>query len=93
MARASNLRNIRVDDDIWNPAGDRAAGENTDLSKLIRGWLEEYIAGGNVQPSGTRRKVRATAAERQRAAAAVAELLADPGRLVSVALDAIDEGR
>lgn len=42
---AMTLRNIRVDDDLWIAAGERAAEEGTALSVVIRQLLEDYVAG------------------------------------------------
>jgi hypothetical protein len=38
-------RNVRVDDELWERAGTRAADEDTTLSKLIRQWLSDYANG------------------------------------------------
>jgi predicted transcriptional regulator len=40
-----NAHNIRVDDELWERAGARAANEDTDRSTLIRQWLQDYVDG------------------------------------------------
>ena len=37
-------RTIRVSDDLWNRAREKAADEGRNLSELIREWLAEYSA-------------------------------------------------
>lgn len=89
-----NIRNVRVDDDIWGPAGERAASEGTNLSALIRGWLEDYVAGGQVLASGKRApgKVRMSAAERAEVESQLAAVL-DPAVLLSTVLETINAKR
>lgn len=36
-------RTIRVPDDVWNPAREKAETEGTNLSELIREWLTNYV--------------------------------------------------
>jgi hypothetical protein len=38
-------RNIRVEDDLWESATERAKTEGTTLSKLVRQWLADYANG------------------------------------------------
>jgi hypothetical protein len=42
MAQA---RFIRIDDDTWKKAQQRAAQENTTVSELARAWIEYYAQG------------------------------------------------
>ena len=50
------LRNFRIDDDIYNPAYERAQAEGVSLTELVRGWLSDYAAGrqrvGPGRPAG-----------------------------------------
>jgi antitoxin component of RelBE/YafQ-DinJ toxin-antitoxin module len=45
MAPATNLRNVRVDDELWNAAGAAAEAAGTDRSAVIRQLLADYVAG------------------------------------------------
>jgi hypothetical protein len=42
---STTARNIRIDDELWSAAGERAKAEGTNNSELIRQWLEDYAAG------------------------------------------------
>lgn len=37
-----SMRKFRVDDEVWTKAAQRATGEGTNPSALIRQWLEDY---------------------------------------------------
>jgi hypothetical protein len=37
-------RTVRVPDDVWKPAQEKAKGEGTDLAKVVNRKLAEYIA-------------------------------------------------
>jgi predicted HicB family RNase H-like nuclease len=39
------MRNIRVPDELWNAAQERAAREDVTLSQLIRRFLRAYAEG------------------------------------------------
>lgn len=80
-----NSHNIRFEDDRWQSAGVRAAAEGTNLSVLIRQWVDDYAAGGEgVRPA----KVRLSAAERD----AVLEALGCLD-IAAVVVDAINKER
>lgn len=87
-----NLRNVRVDDDVWLPAGARARDEDTNLSTLIRGWLADYAAGEPAGPTRGKGKIRLSAAERRMAIESLAKTL-DPGAVLAIALDAVNQTR
>jgi len=36
-------RTVRVPDDVWKPAVEKAESEGTNLSALIREWLVDYV--------------------------------------------------
>lgn len=38
----TNMRYIRVDEELWRKAMTRAHAEGVTLSKLIRDWLDDY---------------------------------------------------
>lgn len=38
-------RKFRDPDNLWVAAGERATAEGTNVSALIRMWLEDYISG------------------------------------------------
>lgn len=78
---AMDLRKFRVDDDLWVAAGARAAAEGTNVSALIRQWLEDYVSGG--QGNANRVKVRLSAAERDAVTAAL-------GGIAETVVDAIN---
>ena len=40
---ATPLRNVRIDDDLWNRAQARADNEGRALSAVIRDLLREYV--------------------------------------------------
>jgi hypothetical protein len=42
---AMKVRNIRTEEQLWDAASEKAKGQGTDLSKLIRQWLTDYNAG------------------------------------------------
>lgn len=87
-----NLKNFRVDDEVWLPAGERAKTEGTNLSALIRQWLADYAETGSPVADGKRAKVRLTAAEQREAVAAISDqIVAD--RILDTALLAINQGR
>lgn len=39
----SKIRHVRVPDDLWQAALERARTEDTDLAKVIRNALREYV--------------------------------------------------
>jgi len=42
--RAGTSRHqVRLDDTLWQAASAKAAAEGTNVSALVRGWLEEYV--------------------------------------------------
>lgn len=43
------LRNIRIDDDLWNAALAKAENEGSNLSEVIREWLETWVKKGDPQ--------------------------------------------
>lgn len=45
MAHNKNMRNIRVEDDLWNKARAKANGEHIPLAERIREFLEDYVGG------------------------------------------------
>jgi len=45
MTPASQIRTIRVEDDLWRAAMDRAQADGATLSEVMRGWLTDYAAG------------------------------------------------
>lgn len=89
MSGNSNMRYMRVDDELWDAALDRATAEGGTVSGLVRQWLEDYVNDGQVQANGRRRpKVRVSAAERTAAREAV-----DALDIVAVVVDAINAKR
>jgi len=42
MSKGTKQRNIRIEDAIWGPAADRAKSEGTDVSTVVRDFLERY---------------------------------------------------
>lgn len=57
------LRAIRIDDEVWRPAKDRAESAGTSMSALIREWTANYAEHGTpVTPrrGRKRRQQRAT---------------------------------
>lgn len=87
MGRPENLRNVRVDDDIWVPAGERATAEGTNLSAVIRDFLADYAVGADLRRRGG--GVKLTAAEQKRARAKLAKTL-DLDAVLSSVVDAIN---
>lgn len=45
------MRHIRVPDDVWTPAMERARREGTDLSKVVVTFLRDYVTA---QPKARR---------------------------------------
>lgn len=43
MPRGTRLRNVRVEDDLWQRAKDAADKRNESLSEVIRAALERYV--------------------------------------------------
>ncbi|MBN0040193.1 hypothetical protein JN535_08440 [Cellulosimicrobium cellulans] len=43
MARGTTLRNVRVADEVWEAAKERAAENDETVSEVIRRALVEYI--------------------------------------------------
>lgn len=80
---AMSMRKFRVDDDLWARAGARAGMEDTNLSSLIRQWLQDYADTGAV---GRQPRVRITATERK----AVRDRLDD---IADIVFDTVNEGR
>lgn len=39
------LRNVRIDDDLWNAAKERAAENDETVAQVIRRALREYVKG------------------------------------------------
>lgn len=39
----AKVRYFRAEDELWEGAQERAASENTNLSVLLRTWLERYV--------------------------------------------------
>jgi hypothetical protein len=60
MAQA---RFIRVDDDTWYKAQQRAAQENTTVSELARNWIELYADGcaDGYEPESVNEELRSIA--------------------------------
>jgi hypothetical protein len=60
MAQA---RFIRVDDDTWKKAQQRAAQENTTVSELARTWIEWYAEGyaDGYEPESVNEELRSIA--------------------------------
>lgn len=88
-----NLKNVRVDDDIWLPAVERAQAEGTNVSALIRQWLADYAATGSPVAGGKRPPVRLTAAEREQARLAIWGLMPDRDKLLDQVVDAVNSAR
>lgn len=44
---ATPIRNVRVPDDVWQAAVERAATEGTTVSAVILGALREYVGAGS----------------------------------------------
>lgn len=40
---ATTLRNVRIDDDLWNAAKAKAAAEDSDVSAVVRRLLTEWV--------------------------------------------------
>jgi hypothetical protein len=40
----TEIRTVRVPDELWDRALARARTDNTTLSRLIRGWLADYAS-------------------------------------------------
>lgn len=45
-SKGTPQRHVRVSDDLWRAAMDKAGRDGTRLSDLIRGWLTEYVNDG-----------------------------------------------
>lgn len=45
MVEQIPIRSLRIADDVWFGAMQRAQAEGTTLSEVIRGWLVDYSAG------------------------------------------------
>lgn len=43
MPRGTTLRNVRIDDDLWTAAQDKAASEGRNVSEVVRELLSTYI--------------------------------------------------
>lgn len=43
MSKGTKVRHVRVPDETWDAAISKAQAEGTELAKVIRGWLEEYV--------------------------------------------------
>ena len=43
----TKLRNVRVEDELWLPAKEKAASEGRTLSDVIRQALRNYVGKGN----------------------------------------------
>lgn len=82
---AMNIFKFRVDDELRRRASERAASEDTNLSVLIRQWLENYVSTGQ---AGKYAKVRLTMAER----IAVSEALGGLD-IAGIVVDAVNKGR
>lgn len=53
MSKGSPVRNVRVPDEVWEPAKSKAASEGTSVSARINAWLREY-AGVTPSPPTSR---------------------------------------
>lgn len=40
--KGTKVRSVRINDHLWNRARDKAVRNGTDISSLIRVWLEVY---------------------------------------------------
>ncbi len=43
MARGTTLRNVRVPDEVWLPAKERAAEQGETVSDVVRRALVDYV--------------------------------------------------
>lgn len=43
MSRGTTHRSVRVEDELWLPAKDKAEAEGTNLSDVIRDALRAYV--------------------------------------------------
>lgn len=50
MSAGAPLRSVRVSDELWAAAAERAAREDITLSQLLRRWLTYYVANGDPVP-------------------------------------------
>ena len=52
MAKGTPLRNIRIDDELWQAAAEVANERQESLSEVMRQFLRDYIAthGANTEP-------------------------------------------
>lgn len=90
LTASSTLRNVRVEDELWDRAMSRAAEEGTTISALMRSWLEDYANAGAARADGKRRagKIRLSAAERKLAVEAIG-----PEAIVAAVVDAVNAER
>lgn len=51
MPRGTTLRNIRIDDDLWEAAQAKAKAEGRNVSDVVRQYLTDWVA----QPPGNPR--------------------------------------
>lgn len=85
------IRKFRDPDNLWVAAGERAAAEGTNVSALIRTWLEDYISGG--EGNANRSKVRLTQAEIANMRLVIEDSWPDRDALILDLLNKINEGR
>jgi hypothetical protein len=45
MSKGTKGRHIRISDELWQAAQMRAKQDGTDLSAVLREFLERYVAG------------------------------------------------
>ena len=45
MPRGTTLRNVRIDDELWQAAQQRAVTEQVNVSEVIRALLEAWVQG------------------------------------------------
>ena len=45
MPRGTTLRNVRIDDELWQAAQERAATEQLNVSEVIRELLQRWVDG------------------------------------------------
>lgn len=43
MARGTTLRNVRIPDDLWDAALAKAQSEGTNVSEVLRKYLERWV--------------------------------------------------
>jgi anti-sigma-K factor RskA len=63
MMAETKPRFIRIGDDAWDKAMERAYSENTNVSELVRTWVEQYAAGdAGYEPASVSEELRLIAA-------------------------------